>query len=329
MITLFRRSALAIALLLAFFPATGLAVDYSAYDPGKYTKPRLTVRGEVIRRAACAVKDPSALEKINAANIDAAAAYHVPDLEAMGRITTYMETVLAEAGVKLEEFQPKRWTDADLAKLTYAVAGDNTLSDAEKAEGWQLIFDGKSWDGWMNSREEASAAPVDQGCINPHKCGAYLMLYKEPQENFVLRFDFMTSPGANSGAFFRTWPIDHTNDIAYNGLEMQVLDSGLTGYNEAGALYDLVPNGKAAIKQAGQWNSAELTCNGAMISVVLNGEKVSEMNLDEWTTPGKRPDGTAHKFDTAWKDHFRKGYLGFQDHGAPVWYKNVKLKVLP
>jgi hypothetical protein len=52
------------------------------------------------------------------------------------------------------------------------------------------------------------------------------------------------------------------------------------------------------------------------------------VNLDEFTEPNKRPDGTSHKFDVAYKDHPRKGYIGLQDHGSPCWFKNIKLREL-
>ena len=52
------------------------------------------------------------------------------------------------------------------------------------------------------------------------------------------------------------------------------------------------------------------------------------MDLDQWTTPNRRPDGSEHKFDVAYKDHPRSGYIGLQDHGSPCWYKNIKIKPL-
>jgi hypothetical protein len=68
-----------------------------------------------------------------------------------------------------------------------------------------------------------------------------------------------------------------------------------------------------------------IACDRNLIKVEVNDKLVSKMNLDEWTTPNKRADGTDHKFDVAYKDHPRKGYIGLQDHGSDVWYKNVKL----
>ena len=52
------------------------------------------------------------------------------------------------------------------------------------------------------------------------------------------------------------------------------------------------------------------------------------LNLDEWTEPNKRPDGSPHKFDVAYKNHPREGYIGLQDHGSNCWYRNIKLRVL-
>ena len=82
------------------------------------------------------------------------------------------------------------------------------------------------------------------------------------------------------------------------------------------------------MKPVGEWNHIEITSSNNLISVVLNGEKVTRMNVDEWTEPNKRPDGTKHKFDIAYKDHPRTGYIGLQDHGSDCWFKNIKLKPL-
>jgi hypothetical protein len=82
------------------------------------------------------------------------------------------------------------------------------------------------------------------------------------------------------------------------------------------------------MKPVGEWNHLQIKCDRALIEVELNGQRVSRINLDEWTKPNKRPDGSDHKFDVAYKDHPRKGYIGLQDHGSDCWYKNIKLKLL-
>ena len=71
-----------------------------------------------------------------------------------------------------------------------------------------------------------------------------------------------------------------------------------------------------------------ISCNENLITVELNGEKIAEMDVDQWTTPGMNPDGTKNKFKYAWKDMPRKGHIGLQDHGGKVWFRNIKLKPL-
>src|SRR5215212_4329085 len=81
---------------------------------------------------------------------------------------------------------------------------DNTLTAKEKRDGWLLLFDGKTLDGWTTSSEKPSKTPVEDGCINPHKSGGYMMVHKEVWENFVLSCDYKISPKCNSGIFVRT-----------------------------------------------------------------------------------------------------------------------------
>src|SRR5690348_9830854 len=90
------------------------------------------------------------------------------------------------------------------ALSTPAAASDNELTPKEKQEGWILLFNGENLDGWMTSSGQPSRTPVEDGCINPHKSGGYMMVRKEPWENFRLALDFKISKGCNSGFFIRT-----------------------------------------------------------------------------------------------------------------------------
>lgn len=210
------------------------------------------------------------------------------------------------------------------------VVPDNTLSDAERAEGWQLLFDGRSWEGWMNSDRSTPQTPVRHGCLNPHRAGHYMVVHQQPWEDFVLAVDFKLSPQCNSGIFVRTSSLEPRpgKDVGFNGLEIALDDTFNAGYHDTGALYDLSPPRRNAMRPIGEWNHMEITCRGSLIEVVLNGEKVNSVDLSQFTEPFKRPDGSTHKFDVAYKDHPRKGYIGFQDHGSPCWFKNIKLKPL-
>jgi hypothetical protein len=211
-----------------------------------------------------------------------------------------------------------------------ALAADNELTPEEKADGWRLLFDGQSLEGWMTNTGQQSAKPVEDGALNPHGCGGYMLIHEQPWGDFVLSVDFKISPHCNSGIFFRTFPLEprEGRDVGYNGIEIAVDDTTGADFHDTGALYDLVKPTRNAMKPAGEWNRLVLTCDDNLISIELNGEVVTRMDLDEWPEMNRRPDGTEHKFDVAYKDHPRKGYLGFQDHGGDCWYKNVKIKPL-
>ncbi|HVE42853.1 MAG TPA: DUF1080 domain-containing protein [Planctomycetota bacterium] len=211
-----------------------------------------------------------------------------------------------------------------LMALLVLAAGDNELSEQEKKDGWTLLFDGKSPEGWVNLK----SANVEDGCINPFKSGNYVTFAKERYGNFVLACDFKISKGCNSGIFIRT---DNPKDPVQTGIEIQVYDTAgkeKPGRNDGGAIYDLVAPSKNAMKPAGEWNHIEITCDKNKIKVALNGESIADMDLDQWTEAGKNPDGSKNKFTKALKDFAREGLLGFQDHGQPCWYKNIKLKKL-
>jgi alpha-3'-ketoglucosidase len=207
---------------------------------------------------------------------------------------------------------------------------DNVLSPAEKEAGWLLLFDGKSLSGWQTSSGQTSKVPVEDGCINPHGSGGYMMIHSKTWSDFILEIDFKISKGCNSGVFVRTYPLVPRpgKDVGFNGLEVAVDDTTTAGYHDTGAIYDLVKPAKNAMKPSGKWNHMVIMCDGPKLTVELNGEVVTHMNLDQWTVPNRRPDGSEHKFDIAYKDQPRFGYIGLQDHGSPCWYKNIKIKPL-
>ncbi len=205
---------------------------------------------------------------------------------------------------------------------------DNALSGPEKKDGWLLLFDGKSLDGWQTSSGQPSKVPVEDGCINPHGSGGYMMIHQKTWANFVLSLDFKISKRCNSGVFIRTYPLTPRpgKDVGYNGIEIAIDDTKTADLHDTGAIYDLVKPSKNTMTPVGRWNHMVITCDGPNLSIALNGEIVTRMDLDQWTAPNRRPDGSEHKFDIAYKDHPRFGYIGLQDHGSACWYKNIKIK---
>ena len=204
----------------------------------------------------------------------------------------------------------------------------NQLTPEEKAQGWRLLFNGRDHTGWMCNNGRPVASPIEDQALLPYRSGGYLVVYKETFGDFILRCEVKQSaPDANSGIFFR---VGDLRDPVQNGFEVQIWRSG-TALNSFGAIYDLVPprpKNPNYWKPPGQWNQVEIRCQGPHIQVKVNGQLVAQMNCDQWTIPGRRPDGSKHKFKKAIKDMPRRGYIGFQDHGKKVWFRNVKILVL-
>ncbi len=197
------------------------------------------------------------------------------------------------------------------------------------AEGFTVLFNGKDLTGWQPAThwivENGVIALKDRSDRQEHNDN-YLWT-KEQYGNFVLDLEFKVTQGSNSGVFLRTSDL---KDPVYTGIEVQVASANpgrpMTK-NSAGGLYDLVATKASTLKPDG-WNRYTITCQGSKISVELNGQLVVDADLDQWTEAGKNPDGTANKFRRALKDFARTGYIGLQDHGSAVWYRNIRVKRL-
>ncbi len=153
---------------------------------------------------------------------------------------------------------------------------------------------------------------------------------KESYGDFVLDFEFKLAKDANSGVFLRTGDIRNI----LSALEIQVhATTDGTKYGMAGALYDAKPPSKEVSRPAGEWNRYTITCRDSRLSLIFNGEQVLNLDLNDWSEAKKNPDGTSNKFAMALKDYSRNGPIGLQGlHGreaAPVWFRNLKIRVLP
>jgi hypothetical protein len=146
--------------------------------------------------------------------------------------------------------------------------------------------------------------------------------------DFILDLEFKLAEHTNSGVFVRT---GDSHDPVQTGIEIQVYDSHSkpeVGTHDCGAVYDCLAPSKNMTKEPGQWNHCTITCIANKIYVILNGEQIIDMDLDLWTEPGKNPDGTKNKYKKPYKDMPRVGHIGFQDHGHPVWYRNIRIRPL-
>ncbi|TWT82531.1 hypothetical protein CA13_39940 [Planctomycetes bacterium CA13] len=210
---------------------------------------------------------------------------------------------------------------------TATSAADNQLTDQEKSDGWQLLFNGKDYSGWKCNNGKEIASDIVDAAMQPYKSGGYIIIHEKKYGDFILKCDVKMPESCNSGIFLR---VENPNDPVHTGFEIQVATGNGTSCHDIGAIYDLVPTTTNASKGPNVWNSFEIKCVGPKMSVKVNGELVCEMDADEFDLPGERAIDGDHKYklngnSRAVKDFARVGYLGFQDHGHPVWYKNVKL----
>jgi hypothetical protein len=209
-----------------------------------------------------------------------------------------------------------------------ALAGDNTLTPAEQAAGWKLLFDGKSTDGWRGFKTAAPDAgwTVKDGVIGPDPKTSKDLVSKESFENFELDFDWKISPKGNSGVIYHVIPVgDETYE---SGPEYQILDNarGEPPLERAGSLFALYAPSMDMTKPVGEYNHGRLIVDHGRVQQWLNGMKVVEYDMNSADFKA-RVAGSKFKrwpqFATG-----KTGAIALQCHGDAVWFKNIKIKVL-
>ncbi len=215
----------------------------------------------------------------------------------------------------------KRFTTT--AALLLAIGSLVASAWGDENQGWITLFDGKDLSAWDNGsgKPPAEGWVVEDGLLIRQKPAGYVWS-KQSFGDFILELEFKTE--GNSGVFFRT---GNPGDCVQTGLEMQVdRPRDTPSKHSVGALYDaLAPSKNAAVAD---WNKVVITCRGSKVTIELNGEKIVEADLDQWSQAGQNPDGTKNKYRTALKDFPREGKIGLQEHGAVVAYRNIRVKPL-
>lgn len=207
-----------------------------------------------------------------------------------------------------------------------AMAQPNTLTAAEKAAGWKLLFDGKSMDGWRGYKEDAPDWKVVDGTLAPEPKASGDLITKEQFGSFELVFEWKISPKGNSGVMYH---VTEAGDRSYySGPEYQVLDNARPEppLQRAGALYDLYAPSVDATKPVGEFNEGRLVVKGSHVEHWLNGQKVAVYDL---ASPEFKAKVAASKFK-AWPTFAASptGHIALQNHGDDVWYRSVKVRTL-
>lgn len=209
------------------------------------------------------------------------------------------------------------------------IAADNELTEQEIKDGWKLLFDGKTTEGWRGYKKKDVPADwkVIDGTLAQTNHGGDL-LTKETFENFELLIDWKFETDGNSGVIY------HCNEEGgqpyESGPEMQVMlhpKDKKPGKNDAGAFYDVIPPTKILTKEKGEWNTFKIVCNGPHVEHWVNGEKV--VDVDTSTDDFKAKVAASKWGKVKLFNTVKKGHIDLQDHGSKIAFKNIKIKVLP
>jgi hypothetical protein len=219
----------------------------------------------------------------------------------------------------------------------------NTLTAAEKKQGWVLLFNGKDFEGWRQCNGTGMPA---NWLIDDHAMKVFTAEGKKPGEgsngdilygvkqfrNFELSIDWKAEKAGNSGIFFNVREVPG-KPIYYAAPEVQVLDNIDATDNKipshlAGSLYDMIAADPKSVKSVGEWNTIVIRVKDGTVTHTQNGMKVVEYTL--WT-----PEWDAMVQNSKFKTFpgflegiAKEGYIGLQDHGYAIWFRNIKIREL-
>ena len=230
-----------------------------------------------------------------------------------------------------------------VSALVSCTGKSNTLSSGDKANGWDLLFNGEDLTGWRNYNSDTLEGwYVEDGCIvasgeGPESYG--YIVYDKVYEDFDFSIDWKLSYGGNGGLIYHVQEDDSFKMPFVTGPEYQLIDKiGWEDRNAPATLHDWQDLGadysmhvadcsKARINPAGEWNNSRITFRNGHVQHFLNGTLICE--FDVWTE-----DWFALKADSKWKQFPEygmsdRGFICLQAHGDKAWFRNVKIKNYP
>lgn len=220
----------------------------------------------------------------------------------------------------------------------------NSLTAQEKKEGWQLLFDGKTLKNWHNydRKNIGPAWRVADGAMNLYaptragnktQGGGDLVTNELFTGDFEFKVDWKVNRLSNSGIFFFVTETPEYKEIYHTGLELQVLDNAIyaeakdDNKKRAGDLFGVVSTGIMEVKPVGEWNQIHVIHQKGNLKIFMNGFQIHDIGLNspEWKTNLAK---TFLKDAPVGKGKY-EGRIGLQDWGSTVWYRNIKIRLLP
>ena len=203
--------------------------------------------------------------------------------------------------------------------------GINKLTTREKDRGFKQLFNGKDLTGWQGNTQGYVVKDGVMIC-DPSRGGSGNLYTEDEYGDFIFKFDFRLTPGANNGLGIR---MPEGQNAAYHGMELQILDDTsprytgwLKDYQHHGSIYGVVPAKKGHLKPVGEWNSQTVIARGKQIRIRLNGTMIVDADIEKASTP-KAIDGNDHPGLKR-----ASGYIGFCGHGDQVEFRNVRVRAM-
>ncbi len=207
----------------------------------------------------------------------------------------------------------------------------NTLTAAEKADGWTLLFDGETTNGWREFRQDSMPdgwQAVDGALARVGEGGDIITAAQF--ENFDLRLEWKIEAGGNSGIFFHV--TEDAEEVWHSAAEMQVLDDdahpdGRSSMTSAGSDYALYGRSRDVVKPVGEWNAVRILVDGSQVEYWMNGVRIVEYEL--WSEDWQARVAASKFSEFPQFGRARKGHFALQNHGDPVFFRNMKVRELP